>query len=58
MMVTAFDDDVDEEGNPDDLIACGTVEQPPPELKCLGSRWVLRIDKNGVKHESELRELP
>ena len=44
MKLTAFDEDQDDEGNRDDLIASGTVEQAPYELRCIGSRWVLRLD--------------
>jgi hypothetical protein len=54
MQVTAFDEDV-EGGQRDDLIASGTVERSPDWLQCRGSRWVLRIDENGVRHESDLR---
>jgi len=54
MQVTAFDEDADETGKRDDLIASGVVEPSPPALSCRGSRWVLRIDSNGVRHESEL----
>jgi hypothetical protein len=56
MMVTAFDGDVDDEGKPDNLIAAKTVERPPQWLSCYGSHWVLRIDHNGVRHESDLRQ--
>ena len=56
MTVTAFDDDVDDEGKPDNLIASGKVEGAPTWLRCNGSRWVLRIDQNGVRHESDLRQ--
>jgi hypothetical protein len=49
---SAFDEDVDDNGNPDNLIASGVVERPPYWLRCNGSRWVLRIDRNGVRHES------
>ena len=55
MALIAFDEDADEHGNRDDLLASGTVEPSPEWLTCNGSRWVLRIDRNGVKHESELR---
>ena len=55
MSVTAFDEDQDVNGNRDDLIASGTVEPSPDSLRCLGSRWVLRIDEHGVRHESDLR---
>lgn len=54
MAVLAFDEDVDDDGKPDNLIASGTVERPPSWLQCNGSRWVLRIDQNGVRHESDL----
>jgi len=41
MFLTAFDEDVDEDGKRDDLIASGTVERSPWRLRCDGSRWVL-----------------
>jgi hypothetical protein len=53
MIVTAFDEDVGDDGKPDNLIASGTVERSPAWLSCNGSRWVLRIDENGVRHESK-----
>ena len=56
MKLTAFDQDVDERGKRDDLIASGTVEPSPSWLRCNGSRWVLRIDENGVRHDSDLRK--
>lgn len=56
MTVVAFDEDVDDNGKPDNLIASGTVERSPNWLSCRGSRWVLRIDENGVRHESDLRQ--
>lgn len=52
--LTAYDEDIDENGNRDDLIACGKVEPAPAWLRCNGSKWILRIDENGVKHESGL----
>lgn len=54
MVLTAFEEDVDERGNRDDLIASGTVERSPGWLRCDGSRWVLRIDRSGVRHASDL----
>jgi hypothetical protein len=56
LILTAYDEDLDENGKHDDLIARGTVEASPEWLRCNGSRWVLRIDKNGVNHESDLQE--
>src|SRR6266498_3819318 len=55
MAVVAFEEDQDEHGRRDDLIASGSVEPAPAWLQCTGSRWVLRIDEQGVRHESELR---
>ena len=51
--VTAFEADIDDDGNPDDLIASGIVEVAPPWLQCNGSKWILRIDPDGVRHESD-----
>lgn len=56
MKVTAFDEDLDDEGNRDDLIASGIVEVSPEWLQCKGSKWILRIDENGVYHESDLQK--
>lgn len=56
MIVTAYDDDIDENGEKDDLIATGVVEPSPEPLACQGSRWILRIDENGVRHESDIRD--
>jgi hypothetical protein len=53
MTVTAFDDDVDARGQSDKLLASGIVERSPQWLGCNGSRWVLRIDRHGVRHESD-----
>ncbi|HEX4076633.1 MAG TPA: hypothetical protein VHX49_14630 [Candidatus Acidoferrales bacterium] len=56
MILTAFDEDTDEHGNRDDLIASGTVEPSPESLRCRGSVWVLRVDSRGVRHQSEVRD--
>ena len=58
MKLTAFDEDQDDEGNRDDLIASGTVELAPESLRRIGSRWVLRLDGNRVRHQSELTRNP
>jgi hypothetical protein len=55
MVVTVFEEDY-ENGRRDDLIATGRVEPSPEWLQCLGSRWILRIDKDGVRHESEIMQ--
>jgi hypothetical protein len=58
MVVTAYQEDGDENGNRDDIFASGVVEVAPPALRCRGSKWILRIDENGVRHESENEPLP
>ena len=55
LILTAYDEDADEYGNRDDLIARGEVESAPAWLRCDGSKWVLKIDENGVRHESDIR---
>ena len=54
MALTAFDDDEDDAGNPDDLFASGIVIPAPGFAACRGSRWFLEIDADGVRHESDL----
>jgi len=56
MQVTAFDEDSNDQGERDDLVASGTVEPSPDWLQCNGSRWALRIDSNGVRHQSEVKD--
>ena len=56
MKLTAFDEDQDDDGNRDDLIASGTVAPAPDWLRCNGSRWVLEVDENGVQHQSDVRK--
>jgi hypothetical protein len=55
MVVTVFDEDGDEHGNSDDILASGTVEPSPDWLSCKGSKWCLKIDANGVRHQSDLK---
>ena len=54
MLLTAFDEDSDEHGQRDDLLATGIVEPSPDWLQCKGSKWVLHIDERGVTHQSGL----
>jgi len=53
LSITAYEDDPDIDGNPDVLIANGKVTRAPDWLQCLGSKWVLMIDGDGVYHQSE-----
>lgn len=54
MELTVFDEDLDDEGRRDDLFVSGTVEISPADAQCRGSKWSLRIDGNGFRHESDL----
>lgn len=54
MSVIAFDEDLDEHGQRDDLIAQGVVIRSPDWLRCNGSLWSLQIDENGARHESDI----
>ena len=52
LVATAFERDRDDAGEPEDLVATGAVERAPEWLQCQGSRWVLRIDGRGIRHEA------
>ena len=56
LSLTAFDLDSDEEGRPDALFATGVVEPSPDWAQRRGSRWSLRIDANGIRHESDVTD--
>jgi hypothetical protein len=53
MRVTAFDENLDADGNRDDVMASGVVAPAPEWLGHTGSRWVLEIDEHGVRRESD-----
>ena len=55
MRLTAFDEDADEFGNRDDIFASGIVEASPDYAQCQGSVWSLRIDPDGVRRESDIK---
>ena len=38
------------------LVARGRVLASPPDLECLGSRWVLEVDRLGVRHVEQLKD--
>ncbi len=55
MSITAYDHDIGDDGNRDDIFASGIVEISPEFAQCQGSKWSLRIDSNGIRHESDLK---
>jgi hypothetical protein len=54
MRLTAWDADADDLGRPDDIFATGIVERAPDWLRDHGSQWILVIDQDGIRHESDL----
>ena len=54
LTLTAYEEDTDDKGKPDRLLAHGSVEPAPEWLQCNGSKWVLKINSKGVFHESEM----
>jgi len=53
MILTAFDENYEADKR-DDIFVSGVVEPSPEWLSCRGSRWVLRIDGDGLRWESDL----
>lgn len=53
MILTAFDENYEGDKR-DDIFVSGIVEPSPEWLSCRGSRWVLRIDVDGLRWESDL----
>ena len=56
MEVINFDQDLNDRGERDDLVATGIVEPSLDWLQCNGSKWVLGIDANGVRHQSRIKD--
>lgn len=54
MVLTAYDQDADEEGKSDNIFTSGSVERSPSYAQCNGSVWSLRIDSDGTRHESDI----
>ena len=54
MKITVYMEDEDESGKRDDLIAEGTVESNNSGA-FINCKWNIRIDENGIQHESELK---
>jgi len=46
-------DDCDENGNPDRLIAKGNAMRNCNGGWTAAARWLLKIDEDGIRHESE-----
>jgi hypothetical protein len=53
MHMAVYSDDYDEHDQRDDLIAEGTVKRNTHGGWTSAARWVLLIDANGIRHQSE-----
>jgi hypothetical protein len=53
MLVEVYDEDVDDNGNPDRLMAQGVVERNRSIGPLKRVKWCCRIDSNGIQHESD-----
>ena len=53
MLVEIYDEDVDNKGNLDNLIAQGVVERNDSIGHLKRVKWCCRIDSNGIQHESD-----
>ena len=51
--VSVFSDDVDEHGQPCNLIADGIATRNQHDGWTATARWVLRIDARGIRHDDE-----
>ena len=54
--VDLYQEDSDEDGNPDYLVATGLVERNSADDWSSHVRWCCRIDKDGIRHLSQLDE--
>jgi hypothetical protein len=54
MQITVTDDDLDENGNVDNLVATGTVELNTTKGWGERVKWCCRIDSNGIRHQSDI----
>lgn len=53
MLVSVYDDDVDANGNQDNLLADGIVERNTFGGWTSAAKWLCRINENGIYHESD-----
>ena len=54
MEIDVYEDDINEKGEPDKLIASGTVERNIVEGWATVIKWCCRINNDGIRHESDL----
>lgn len=54
MEIDVYSDDIDDRGQPDNLVASGVVERNSVGGWTAHIKWNCRIDENGIRHESDL----
>lgn len=54
MMVILIEEDFDQSGNLDNVIATGTITKNHNNDFSSHVKWCCKIDTNGIRHESEL----
>ncbi|AXI04029.1 hypothetical protein [Aquirhabdus parva] len=57
LQVIVYMDDMDDKGNPDNLIAVGVVERNHSSGWSSHVKWCCRIDNDGIRHMSEIRKI-
>jgi hypothetical protein len=55
LQILIYEYDTDEDGNEDNLVASGVVELNKNTGWSSCIRWCCRIDRNGIRHESDLK---
>lgn len=53
LLIEVFSDDLDDKGEPDDLVASGVVERNRARGWAERIKWCCRIDALGIRHESD-----
>ena len=53
LVIDVYDDDLNDKGEPDNLIASGIVERNS-SIQWARIKWCCRIDAQGIRHESDI----
>src|SRR5215472_9440831 len=53
--VAIFSDDLDDQGQPDNLVAVGVIERNHDKGWSKAVKWCCRIGPEGIRHESDFR---
>ena len=56
LAIEVYSDDVSDKGEPDNLIASGHVERNSKSGWANYIKWCCRIDNEGIRHESDLKQ--